>query len=680
MWGEFILALAVGTVLLYGPGFLFFRGLRFSRILSTCCAPLFCICLYAGLPLLYYEVGIPCNLPTIVTPTLLCAALTYLVSRTHGKNRECKLTLRPQRPLRIRDTFLSFDVVIPLIYVLLATVVCACVFIHALPTLDSFVPRNDNQTHLNLTRSFLESGKWSSLHTSPFLASPMSARPHASDGGFYPGAWSSVVALICLASDAKLTVAVNAVVALASSLVFPLGMYAFMRALLPNERRAIMCGAVAVTGFANCPWHYVYTGPLFPNQLGISLQFGALAALIAFLEQPPSRQHLLSFVPFAGVAFVALTLTHPTTIFSSYVFMAFYGSHRILESSLGRRRPLVLAALWCGVIAFWVLCYHMPMLGGVIGYVEKEQAPVTEVLNDLLGLGFRFTYAQLGMVICVTVGCIVSLRKHTLRWLFGPVLFFALGYVASRTDWWTIKHWVAALWYSDKRRMAMNMSLYLMPLAALGLGTLLSPLHATRDNAQGKRRGAIRPQSVASIACLVAVLALVYLPAIKIPDSQSYVRQPLAFASKRLEKRYREGIYSPREVAFVNHALAIIPAESLVLNFPADGSMWSYGVNGLNTFFRFITFDGQTDDAKTIRLRLCDYATDPAVREAVKHVGATYVLLLDKGVSHENGQWIWQFGEDQMAEWAGINSIDDSTPGFTTVLAEGNDLRLYRID
>lgn len=683
MWAEFALALVAGALLLYVPGHLFFRGLGLSPTLALCCAPLFGTCLYAGLPIIYFELGIPCSVPTVVGPALLVAAVVPLAARLLGRRRRAgELALSPQRPVSIGGAKVPFDALVLALFVALSALVCAFVFLRALPSPDAFVQRNDNQTHLNLTRSFLESGKWSSLHNSSYLASPASARPGTGDGKFYPSAWMCLVALMCLLGGARITVAANAAVALCSAVVFPAGMYAFLRVLLPRERRAIALGAVAVTGFANCPWHYVYTGPLFPNQLGISLQFAAMGGLILFVESGELRRRAAAFAAFGAASFVALTLAHPTTIFSAYVFLASYGAHVLRCALRGRRRRLVLLGYAGALAAFWAICYQLPMLQNVLSWVEHEQAPVPKVLYDLLGLGFGFTYAQLGMLACVVAGIVALWRKREIRWVVGPILFFAIGYVATRTHVEPLRYWMTALWYSDRRRLAMNVALFLMPVAALGLDAIL-PARLPRRNGErteGTQAAASRAVTVARFGCFFAILALVYLPALRPPASASEVRMPLAFAERRLENRFAEQIYSTEEVAFVRRVLGTIPPGALVVNYPADGSMWAYGAEGLNTFFRFIFCGGERDDVVALRERLCDYATDPAVRAAVEHVDAHYVLLLDKGVRHEDGHWLWQFTEDQERAWRGIADIGDDTPGFTVVLSEGDEMRLYRID
>ena len=79
-----------------------------------------------------------------------------------------------------------------------------------------------------------------------------------------------------------------------------------------------------------------------------------------------------------------------------------------------------------------------------------------------------------------------------------------------------------------------------------------------------------------------------------------------------------------------------------------------------------------------IREGLDTIAESEEVRRAVKDVSAEYVLLLDQGVPYDEGKWLLQTTEDSLKRWDGINRITDETPGFETVLSDG-DMRLYKI-
>ncbi len=645
--------------------------MRFSRTLSACCAPLYSVFAFASLPIAYYELGIGCDLLTIALPTIGIAVLTFGISRLGKFRKPDQLVLSQKEPLRLFGHTIPFDVATPVFYIAIATLLCVFIFVLALPEAGAIATRHDNITHLNLARSFLDSGKWSSLHPSTFLASPPYAQSIAKEPGFYPSAWTCLVVLASLVSGSDLMVCVNAVVTVSASVVFPLGMYAFMRVLLPSRRRTVLMGGIAMMGFVNWPWSYIFTGPLYPNQLGIALQVGAMATLMALIERKELAKHVPSFAAFSLISFGALALTHPTTLFSAYVFMAWYGVHVIWNSTQGWRRIGIVGGYACAVVLFWILCYQLPMLSSVIGYTEIECVGFIEAITGLFSIQYADTNIQFGMILCVILGCVALFRQKKRRWFLLPVFFFFLGYLATRMDVWFAKHWLSALWYSDKRRMIVNMSLYLIPIVAIGLNAFLP--HSISSGQQPRWYKARR------VAFAVLVTSI-YLPCLPMPLMEQPFELPLGQAANLVRERYKEDIFSSEEIDFVKRALEVIPPDSLLINSPNDGSVWAYGVTGANTYYRNIFAQGLTYDANVIRTSLRYYAQSESVQEAVRHTGATYVLMLDKGIPYKYGSWLWQYYDWHEPRWRGIGAINDHTPGFSIVLAEGDDMRLYKIE
>ena len=90
--------------------------------------------------------------------------------------------------------------------------------------------------------------------------------------------------------------------------------------------------------------------------------------------------------------------------------------------------------------------------------------------------------------------------------------------------------------------------------------------------------------------------------------------------------------------------------------------------------------EGKPEDSALIRSRLDSISYDDWVKEAVKNVGATYLLLLDQGrwynPSDPDSNFFFTYDDNSL--WAGIDYVRDSTPGFEVVLAR-DDMRLYRI-
>lgn len=183
-----------------------------------------------------------------------------------------------------------------------------------------------------------------------------------------------------------------------------------------------------------------------------------------------------------------------------------------------------------------------------------------------------------------------------------------------------------------------------------------------------------------ALAIILVIGALNLFPTFNVTVHDEVFGTGFGTFTKRIHETYDpavEHVYSAREIAFVGQALDRVPKDALVINQPNDGSTFAYALNDMNTYYRHCRVGKQTEDSRTIRLKLVDYATDEQVRKAVKDTGAEYVLLLDQGVKLEDGVWLPQYGDPR--PWEGIDSITDDTPGFSIVLADG-DMRLYRID
>ena len=81
MWGIFIAAVLVGAAVLYVPGYLALRALRFSRIPSFACAPLPTVALYGVLTVAYEKLGVFCDWLMLAAPATLAALAAFVVSQ-----------------------------------------------------------------------------------------------------------------------------------------------------------------------------------------------------------------------------------------------------------------------------------------------------------------------------------------------------------------------------------------------------------------------------------------------------------------------------------------------------------------------------------------------------------------------------------------------------------------------
>ena len=689
MWLGFLAAIVACALLLYVPGFLFFRGLRFSPVLSLCAAPLASLLCYATLPIAYYAIGIPCNLPTVALPTLAIGLSAYLLARKREQTSAHALSLSAQPPVRIGTRTLDFDACMIAVCLAIGLIVCLYLFVFNLPRLDSFFSRFDNQTHLNLVQAFLDSGKWSTLHTSNYLSSAINATPRLTNtGGFYPAAWHDLVALVCLASATPVTVASNAVITFTCAFTSPLCLYLLMRVLAKEDRGAMVAGALLAAGSCALPWTFVLKGPTWPDMLANMLVAAFVAVVVLFVSTGLARKMPAAFACFGVLSLAALALAHPSALFTAYVFLAAYGAHVIWHATAPTSAkpwptPRRVAALLCYVLVIagaWVLFHFTPPLKSILSYHWKENRGLGETIKTLVSFGFGIGRRQLVFTLGAIAGIVCCVRTRRFWLLFAPA-FFALCYVACANNWEIVKYWLAAFWYMTPYRFGTRLVLFALPVAAIGLGWLCSTVYALLG-AKQREGSRLNRYAVAAIAAVLFVANYAPISFYR-PQTDSGYESSFARVHRKIHEIYDDGVeqvYSLEEIEFVNKAKDVIEKGALVINFPHDGSMWAYGVNDINTYYRDSNPNSVGDDAKLIAARLNEFATNQEVHDAVQRTGAQYVLKLDQKVPYDQGVWIPQYYQSHIPAWAGIDAVDDNTPGFTTVLAEGDQMRLYRID
>ena len=693
MWNEYIFAIIAAIALLYLPGYLVSRGLKLSRPLAISFAPVISVFAYTTLPIIFYALDLSCSLTRILCPTVVVALLLYgytLLRSRMNKGVQDELTLSHHDDIRLGTHSLSFDSVLFTTTIAIGSLVCLFLFSLSLSRPDAFYSCFDNATHLNCVQAFLDSGRWSTLRVSKYLAveNPLSSPTGTNDGFFYPAAWHDTVALVCLLAHTSVATASNALVTVICALVNPLGLLLLIRALLPKCRHTLMLAPILVSSSGAVPWVYPLSGPTLPNLLGMALLAPTLGLLVVTTSSLWARRHPLSCVTVAIASFTALTLAHPNTIFTAYIFCSAFGTH-VLNARLkrqedpstsrpSRKRLLAITAFWAVLVGIWIICYQLPIFSSILGYRRDENCGLAQALYTLCLFRFGITEMQPLLTLAFVAGVIVCLRKR-LWWLLFPVSYFSFCFVACRIDWDFVKYWFAGMWYMSAYRFASPIVTFALPLLCLGLDDLLG------SACRLARRGAFFSRM--STRTLVAFLLALFCVVNFFPYSHYDIEadQGIETAFGRTNRKLRdiygdknEHVYSLDEIRFVDRVVELVGKDALVLNFPNDGSMFAYGINHLNAFYRDRSYKGQTPQSDTIRLHLDQYASSQEVHDAVTSTGAAYVLRLDEGVSYDDGIWLKQYSKRDVDEWAGIGNVGDDTPGFELVLAEG-DMRLYRI-
>lgn len=677
MWPAFISAFLLYVPILYLPGSLLFRGLRFTWPLALACAPMASIFGYAAISTLWGFLEVNCTWATVALPVTAAFGAFLAFSLLFGTPNNAP-----------RSSGFTWKML--MLYLVMGIAVCLYVYIASLDGPQSYYCRYDNQTHYSLARHFLDSHDWSILHAGSGAAA------NEVQASYYPAAWHLLVALAASIAGADTAVAMNALNAILCSIAYPLSSFVLMCTLFPMRRDVLFFGAFACVGFACLPWVLLLKGQLLANLLSFALIPASIALIVAYIHAGV-RRHWKGLVLCSALSVGFFGVAHPNGLFTVLVFLAPFIIHRIAEAvrdcpRLGSRNLLKKRwAVWILGLAFaylvWQAMLYAPPLQQVVLFNNTgnlnlswtESAYATAALSL-----YPEQPPQWALTLACAVGFVALVRGRRF-WLELPALYMLVVYGICRCSEapYTLRTFLAGFWYSDPYRILCCAELFLIPIAALGLATIAS-------FCRQKMRG-LSPKG--SLLLIAGIFALTnFFPfyqeplEAKNPEISNNHFVPTAgtaigYMHHLMESGYNESeeqVYSAEEQHFVHKALAMIPARALVINQPHDGSAFAYGLDGLNTYFRHIDTNGTTEQSRLIRDHLGEIADNPDVQKAADEIGARYVLLLDKETPYSEGTWLIQTGEDFKLGWQGLESITDTTPGFETVLADG-DMRLYRI-
>ncbi len=428
-----------------------------------------------------------------------------------------------------------------------------------------------------------------------------------------------------------------------------------------------------------------------PNMLGFAFMVAAMAVLIAYLERGLIRKNLVQFILFAGATFISLAIAHTNALFTAFVFLASYGGHyidvhvrktqRIPEEKRTTYRVGALAAYIALIIAFWAFCLTTPILQSVVGYNHVEHNSILVGLDGLLMLRLTINTPQYAMVFVSLIGVIACIKRR-MWWILIPVAYMAIGYYVSRTGFKPLLTIFMGLWYSLPYRAGACLCIFLMPVAALGLSEICRYVCSfVRDRADKFKALGAYPQAAGAL--VVALVAFATFAPLSITIAGHTGQTPFNSIYHQLSTTIygqdENRVYGAEEVAFVDKVIETIPEGALVLSNPHDGTLFSYGVNHLNSYYRATSIKNQKQESNILRKHIDEYAVNPEVQAAVKTTGLQYVLQLDQGVKYDDLIKLPQYYVEKKWKWSGIDRMRDDTPGFSLVLSEG-DMRLYKIE
>lgn len=682
MWGLFFASVAIATLFLLTPGYLFLRALRIARLTSIVCAPLVTVSVYGMLTILYAKAGIFCSWTTLVVPVAAICGVLCVIGCLVGSKKERVLGFS------IGDRSHRRDWLCLGLYIVVAFVIAMFLFVRSLDGLDSYVQDFDNIHHLGVTLGYVESGNWSPFSATLYATADDALINPLPEATFYPAAWNWVAALLVSSIGVSVPLAANAVNFALVVFVFPANMFLLMRLVFRDALSVVPFGALVSVGFFAFPWGFFTFGPLYPNMMAFSMLPSVAFCFISLFQKDADGKTRIIAVAVFCIGLVSLVFSQPNAIFTMGVFLIPFCVYQVAlgadRLSLPNPRKTyvkgALCALCIALIAIvWLAFYYAPFMRGVVSHSWPAFSTRSQALVDVLLLAFREQGTQIALAALVIAGILYTLKNRRYLWISCAYVMMCAMFIVDVTSDAPVKFLLTGFWYTDSCRVAASAALFAIPLAALGLWLAAKAARHLLSLASGMKP---RSRSIVATCALAGAFLMTNLyPNFTIAGFGTVQTGMGAMANTLVTKNgYRyPRVYDADEIAFVQEVCHAIPTGTLVINNPDDGSAFSYATSGLNTYYRYLRTYGEgneTEESATIRNGLSRIATDERVRAAVDRVGAEYVLVLDQGeiegdrprfFTYENGK-----------NWRGIDSIRDDTPGFERVLSRG-DMRLYRI-
>ncbi|WP_454301319.1 DUF6541 family protein [Salana multivorans] len=582
----------------------------------------------------------------------------------------------------------------PLLGLLLATALQGRRLLTSIGSADAVAQSYDTTFHLNGVALILETGNASPLAMT--LATP------GSESGFYPNLWHSIAAILVQVTGAGIPTATNALALATTLLVWPLSTMALVWVVFGPRPFPLTVSALLVFAFPHFPNRFLSFGILYPNLLAYAALPAALALVLLVLRalgvgSPRGGGRLVWLGP-VGLLLVALpglSVAHPSGTVAWVVLaacallvsLARWTWRRLGRRRAGARQPVRTAAghhaarSQGGLVAVGV-AWAATIAALVVGVVAIQTLPALAVLRPRVLWGTQLSFSQATQSLLdlstaspptggqpigtdtsvplvaalVLVGLVLAIVTPRWRWLvlgYGVVAGLWIACVALNSP---LREALVTFWYGDQIRLAALLPVLGLPLAVLGVESLVRV--ATRVRA---RRWAVAAAALAVIALLD--VASGRFPAVR----DSFDR--IAWMHGTWPGQTQPDLLTEEEAAFLDDVAQVVPnGEAVVVN-PWDGGALLWALEDVPVVFPVPNASLDADRA-LVAGQLAQADTDPAVCDALAELDTSYVLVL--------GAPIWDPEGDPARPdlgFSGLYGLD----GVAELVQQDGDLALFRV-
>lgn len=673
MWVQFFIDFALLLFLIYVPGMLLTAIFRMPALLRFSLAPIIAIVAYEMFAVVFQKVGISASFVSIALPTIIAGVIMWMVSHflKRVRSTNCATGENPIYRWHLLALYVLVGVALGLVF-----------FVKPLDGSNVFLQAWDNAFHLNAIKCFVDSGNYSTLAVTVHMGADPNPGTY-----YYPAAYHMLCAMIVDLTSSSIATCVNAANFAFACVVFPIGMYCFLERSIGFNRTAVLVGSVIAPSFVSFPWSFLIYGPLFPNLASMSIMLPAFAVAMDLFDAKTGMVERIKSGILLLISIVALGVTQPNSIFAAIVILLPYVCAEVrllLRGRVGRfvseKKGLYYILCVLFALALWSIFYVLPPLHAPYTMNWAAFASHTQALCNVLFIGYVRPQASLILALLVLAGSVGVVKRKSCCWMLVSYAALGLMLVVGESTEGFFKTFLTGLWYTDQYRIAAMVGLAATPLACLGAAWCMEGLKEWHGRISSILALNKPHEAARNIIVAVAVL-LLFVPCFSIPGVLS-IETPFGALRNDVAHLYSasgSNVLDSQEIQFLEEsAQAIAGDDGIVINQAFDGSVYAYGLTGMNTYYRLygeVWSSDETDESKCIRTNLSELATNDSVRSAVESIGAKYLLVLDYGKG-DTGEGSLQYYVAN--DWIGVNAVNDSTPGFEVVLAK-DDMRLYRL-
>ncbi len=645
-WFEALPAFAAALLILALPGAAVLMALRVRALMAVFLAPAVSVSVVAASAITAPLIGLPWHLPVLLLGTAIAAAGAWLARR-----------LIPALRAGVGGAGGWAGIGPVAAGALVSLAITTALLTLVAPTPEQFTQGYDSVFHLNATAHAVEQGNASSFAISGFILPSGRA-------AFYPAAWHGLVSLLAIVTGVSIPAATNVMWLAVAGLVWPLSAMFLARVLFGGRRLLLVCAGILAAAFPAFPWLLLQYGSAYPNSLsnalvpvGIGLVLLILRpAVHSGLEPAPALALVALFLPGAvtaqpnGVFSILLVLT-PLLAYMLFAWLR-AGFSRSHQHGWLRIGLLVLVL----VVAAGALL-SLPQIRSLFNYTSLAflSFPMA-LLRNATQAPAPIWFPAVALTALVLAGVLSGYRRTGLRWLPAAVVLLAFTYPLTAGTDFGPANLIMAPWWDNPERVAALMPLLAVPLAALGMVSVVDWL-SRRLPALAQRRG--KPAAVAGL-----VVALVLSnPGLWQMKEQVGIMYNVPAEPNGLAQ------VDAQELALIKRLGDYTDTDDVIANNPYNGSALAMALAGRTMLFPYSSQGDLSPDLYTLRFWLNRVGSDVEVCAAAKRLGVTF--LLDFGTDY-----IPAFNNPRSL-YPGVTLAPDSD-SFTLVASEGH-AKLFKL-